>query len=186
MANWYEFIISLIFKIFRNIMANLEEDKLLLKVKRVSRGSGTLPTKAHDNDAGWDLYSDENVVQIGPHETKKISTGIAIKIPEGYFGLIRDRSSYGAKGISIHGGVIDCGYTGEIQIIVHNDNKKIEAYKDPRNGIWVDNCLIINRGDKIAQLVILPVPSMELLEVDNLEDTQRGDKGFGSSDTFPQ
>lgn len=119
------------------------------------------PTKAHNLDAGWDLYASDCVVIHGG----VVPTGIAVEIPPGYYGQICGRSGLASKGVFPTGGVIDCTYRGEIGVIL--------------------NCRypsqVIKRGDKIAQLVILPVPQVEFVEVEELGVSERGEKGFGSS-----
>lgn len=136
-----------------------------LAVKRL-HSDAKLPTKAYEGDAGYDLYSLEDS-KILPGEISKISTGICIRIPEGHSGFIWDRSGNGSKGIKVYGGVIDQTYTGEIFVCLgYNGNR---------------NALQVSKGDKIAQLCIFKTPHFDILEVDKLELTERGGKGFGSS-----
>ena len=123
------------------------------------------PTKGHVDDAGWDLYSFETIA-IPAGATVIVPTGIAMAIPKGYAGLIRDRSSMGVKGIHRHAGVIDCGYRGEIRVCLHNATK--ETYH-------------IKKGDRIAQMLIQQVPNFIMHTVENLDSTDRGDGGFGST-----
>lgn len=123
-----------------------------------------LPTKAHKTDAGYDLYSVEDVT-IHTLQLAKIKTGIAALIPEGYVGLIKDRSSMGSKGIHVFAGVIDHGYNGDISVCLYNTNET----------------KIINKGDKIAQIVIIPILCEEVEETFELPDSERGEKGWGSS-----
>lgn len=129
-----------------------------------------LPTKTYETDAGWDLFSND------PHQLfygniVAIKTGIAIEIPHGCVGIIKDRSSMALKGVKVLGGVIDSGYTGEIIVFL----VKISTQDTP---------IIIHSYDKIAQLLILPMIMMgnHLEVVDNLSESARGNKGFGSSD----
>lgn len=130
------------------------------------------PTKSRFEDAGWDLYATKDIVVIKP-EVIKIPTGIAVSIPRGYVGLIWDRSGMGSKGFKVHGGVVDSGYTGEIFVCL----SRIALPTYPQHPITE-----INKGDKIAQLVIQEVPlHVTWEEVSELEETDRGDKGFGSS-----
>ena len=96
----------------------------------------------------------------------KIDTGIAVKIPSGYVGLIRDKSSIGSKGIIVCGGVVDSDYTGNIIVCLANVTNIPYTF---------------NKGDKIAQLLIVPCYTPTLVEVDELSQTERGDKGFGST-----
>jgi dUTP pyrophosphatase len=125
----------------------------------------TLPTRAHPNDAGLDLYSLEDVL-LEPGKGKVTKTGIAIALPSGYVGLVADRSSLAKRGIKTAGGVIDEGYRGEIHIVLWN--------------ISVDP-ISLRKGERIAQLLILPVITPAVVEVKSLDETLRGEKGFGSS-----
>lgn len=128
-----------------------------------------LPTYAYEGDAGLDLRANESV-EIPPHERVLISTGIAIALPDGYAGFVQPRSGMALKrGLSIANtpGLIDAHYRGEIKVIAVN--------LDPRETIRVE------RGERIAQLVIQQVPVVHLVEVDELDVTDRGAGGFGSS-----
>ena len=123
-----------------------------------------MPTRGHRYDAGLDLYSPESLwIHPGHHEM--IDTGVHVEIPEGFVGLITSKSGLMAKGITSRG-TIDCGYTGSIKAVLYNHGS--EGYQ-------------IRAGDKITQLVIMPcwIPDLEV--VDELEDTSRGDGGFGST-----
>ena len=144
------------------------EDIVEIKVKRLGN-TAKFPVRAHDDDAGWDLYSNTPDFIIHPGEGACINTGIAIDIPSGYFGLIRDRSGLASLGIFVAGGVIDSGYRGEVRVVVHR--------KDECGPID----MVIERGDRIAQLLILPVPEVKWVEVDELDETDRGTNGFGST-----
>jgi len=137
----------------RQIVQCLAEDKAFL------------PKRANPTDAGADLMSTEDL-EIYPQEQKLVDTGVAVKIPEGYAGFVFNRSSQGKKGITIpHSvGVIDTDYRGNIKVILKNLGD--EVYK-------------ITRGDRIAQLVIIPVLLVEFEDIWN--DTQRGTGGFGST-----
>lgn len=127
-----------------------------------------LPTRAHADDAGLDLYSAEECV-LKSGERRAIKTGIAMAIPTGCVGLIWDKSSIPAKwGVKTMGGVIDASYRGEIQVIVINLS---------------DIPYTVEKGAKIAQLLIQKVELPEVCEVSELENTIRGEKGFGSSGT---
>jgi dUTP pyrophosphatase len=126
-----------------------------------------IPHRNKLSDAGLDLFSIDNVtIKSNQAVATKIKTGIAIEIPNGYFGLISDRSSIGSKLIKVMGGIIDSGYRGEL--IVCLVNLGINEYN-------------INIGDKIAQLLIIPYNTSKIIEVNELSETERGDKGFGSS-----
>lgn len=126
-----------------------------------------LPRRANPTDAGADLMSTEDL-EIYPGEQKLVDTGVAVKIPEGYAGFVFNRSSQGKKGITIpHSvGVIDSDYRGNIKVILKNLGE--DPYK-------------IERGDRIAQLVIIPVLLTNFVDIWN--DTQRGTGGFGSTGT---
>ena len=139
-----------------------------LRVKKLRDGA-TLPSRAHEGDAGLDLYACE-AAHIGPGERWSVGTGIAIEVPEGHAGFVLPRSGLARKqGISLVNspGLIDAGYRGEIGVLLLNN--------DPADVFMVEP------GDRIAQLVIAPVALAEPLEVDSLADTARGDGGFGST-----
>lgn len=128
-----------------------------------------LPSYAYAGDAGLDLRSSEDVT-LEPFERRLISTGLAIAIPEGYAGFVQPRSGMALKhGLSMANtpGLIDSHYRGELKVIAIN--------LDPREPIS------IKRGDRIAQLVIQQVPVVSLVEVEQLDKTDRGTGGFGSS-----
>lgn len=128
--------------------------------------SASVPTRAHEHDAGWDLYSSERSFVISS-KRKVVSTSISLAIPDGHVGLIWPRSGLAAKkGIDVFAGVIDSGYRGEIKVCLYNSS-----------GINFE----INKGDRIAQIIFHKLPQTEMLEVGSLEDSIRGDEGFGSS-----
>jgi dUTP pyrophosphatase len=127
------------------------------------------PTRAHPGDAGFDLRSVEGV-RLEPGERAGVGTGIAVEIPEGSAGLVLPRSGLAAKhGISVVNapGLIDAGYRGEIRVLLLNTDRN-EAFD-------------IEPGDRIAQLVIVEVGDDEPVEVGSLEQSARGDGGFGST-----
>lgn len=122
------------------------------------------PLKAHQNDAGFDISCREDQV-LEPNVANTIDTGVHILIPEGYVGLVCPRSSFNVKGISTPIGVVDAGYTGSIRVV-------LEPF----------NLTKIFKGNRIAQLVILPLPQFNLIEGDVTKlKTERGCNGFGSS-----
>jgi dUTP pyrophosphatase len=128
-----------------------------------------LPSYALPGDAGLDLRSAASVL-LSPGERARIPTGVAVAIPDGYAGFVQPRSGMAARtglGFVNSPGLIDSGYRGEIQVIAIN----LDAQEPIR----------IERGDRIAQLVILPVPQATLAEVDELPASDRGPGGFGSS-----
>ena len=138
-----------------------------VKVKRLTE-TAILPTQSHPGDAGWDLYSDADIV-IQPGETVKIPTGIAIELPENSFGGIYARSGLATKrGLRPANcvGVCDCQYRGEYIVALHNDS---------------DSEQVIAHGDRIAQLIIQPYIPVALIETTMLQSTERGDNGFGST-----
>jgi dUTP pyrophosphatase len=124
-----------------------------------------LPTRAHHDDAGMDLYALGSHT-VNPHETAIISTGISIKNESGYVGLILDKSSIASKGLRTLGGVIDASYRGEWKVIIHNLSDEAYTFED---------------GHKVAQILIQKVELPELVEVEDLDETIRGGRGFGSS-----
>ena len=127
--------------------------------------SAKAPTKGHMSDAGWDLYAFETV-SIPAGTTVLVSTGISMAIPKDHVALIWDRSSMGVKGIHRHAGVVDSGYRGEVKVCLHN------ATKEPYH---------IERGDRIAQMLIQEAPNFIQHVVHELDSTNRGDGGFGST-----
>ena len=128
-----------------------------------------LPTRAYAGDAGMDLAACERV-ELGPGERALVPTGLAVAIPEGYAGYVQPRSGLAAAhGISIVNtpGLVDAGYRGELLINLLNTDRSEPFTVEP--------------GMRIAQLVILPLPEVELVEVDELPGSERGVRGFGSS-----
>ncbi len=133
------------------------------------KDEAVLPTRAHEGDAGLDLYACE-AAHIGPGERWSVGTGVAVEIPEGHAGLVLPRSGLARKhGIALVNspGLIDSGYRGEVRVLLLNT--------DPAETFRVE------AGDRIAQLVIAPIALAEPVEVDSLSDSTRGDGGFGSS-----
>ena len=128
-----------------------------------------LPAYAHEGDAGLDLLAAEGC-ELAPGERTAIPTGLAVAIPEGHAGFVHARSGRALReglGVANGPGLIDSGYRGEIKVIVVNLDK--------------ESPIKVERGDKIAQLVIQRVERADLLEVDELPDTTRGSGGFGST-----
>lgn len=147
------------------------EDDMAIKVKKLT-STAIVPTKSRKTDAGYDLYADEDIA-LYPEETKLISTGIALAIPDGYAGLIWDRSGLGTKGIHRHAGVVDSSYRGEVKVALSNSRA--------RDVDFTDNIYFISKGDRIAQILFQKVPHFDLVETEELDDTDRGSLGFGSS-----
>ena len=128
-----------------------------------------LPARAYDGDAGLDLSSCERVV-LAPGQRALVATGLAVAIPEGYAGYVQPRSGLASKhGISIVNtpGLVDSGYRGELLINLLNTDP-VETFT-------------VEPGMRIAQLVLLEIPQVELVEVEELPDSERGVRGFGSS-----
>lgn len=141
-----------------------------IKIKKMFEGA-IIPTSGSKYAAGYDLYAhtEAGVKTIPAGKTEKIGTGICMEIPEGYFGAVFARSGLATKrGLRPANcvGVIDSDYRGEIIVALHNDT---------------DMCELINEGDRIAQLVIMPYISADFAEVDELNEAERGDGGFGST-----
>jgi dUTP pyrophosphatase len=139
-----------------------------LSVRRL-RDDATLPAQAYPGDAGLDLAACERH-EVGPGERAVIPTGLALEIPEGYGGFVLPRSGLAAKhGITLLNapGLIDAGYRGEVQIVFHNTD--------------AEETFVVEPGMRIAQLVVLPVPEVTLVEQEVLAATERGERGFGSS-----
>jgi dUTP pyrophosphatase len=144
------------------------ETKLTLPIKRLDP-TVELPTYAYEGDAGLDLRSNEDVT-LAPFERRLVGTGLAIAIPEGYAGFVQPRSGLALReGLSMANtpGLIDAHYRGELKVCAIN--------LDPSRSIHIE------RGERIAQLVIKRVPVVSLQEVDELDETDRGAGGFGSS-----
>jgi dUTP pyrophosphatase len=139
-----------------------------LPLRRLS-AEATIPARAYAGDAGLDLASCERHV-LEPGERAVVSTGLAVAIPEGYAGLVVPRSGLAARhGISIVNapGLVDSGYRGDVKVILLNS--------DPRD------TFVVEPGMRIAQLVVVRVPEIEPIEVEELVATERGARGHGSS-----
>lgn len=140
-----------------------------IKIKKL-RETATIPTRGSSQAAGYDLYADlEEPVVIKPHSCVRIGTGLAVDIPDGYFGAVFARSGLAAKQNlrpSNCVGVCDSDYRGEYMIALHNDSEEER---------------VIQPKDRIAQLVVMPYLPVEFVEVDELTETERGAGGFGST-----
>ena len=154
-----------------NMQASAEHvpsEKISLPIKKLDE-TIALPGYAYEGDAGLDLAASENAV-LQPFERKLIGTGLAIAIPEDYAGLVIPRSGLAVKhGISIVNapGLIDSGYRGELKVVLVNLDK--------------DEPFEIKAGDRIAQLMLVKIPSVNLLQTEELPGSERGEGGFGSS-----
>jgi dUTP pyrophosphatase len=135
------------------------------------REDARIPERAYAGDAGLDLATCEPL-RLGPGERGVVHTGVAVAIPEGFAGFVQPRSGLAARhGIAVLNspGLIDSGYRGEIRVVLLNTDR--------------EHAFVASAGERIAQLVVLPVPELELVELDELPATERGVRGFGSSRT---
>ena len=139
-----------------------------LPIQRV-REDARLPERAYAGDAGLDLATCERLV-LEPGERAVASTGLAVAIPEGYAGFVQPRSGLAVRhGIALVNspGLIDSGFRGEIKVVLLNTDR--------------DRAFVAEPGERIAQLVVLPVPDVRLAPVEELPESERGARGFGSS-----
>jgi dUTP pyrophosphatase len=133
------------------------------------REDAIVPSQAYEGDAGLDLAACDSVA-VGPGERAVVPTGIAVEIPEGYAGFVQPRSGLAARhgiGVVNSPGLIDSGYRGEIRVVLLNTDARETFTVEP--------------GMRIAQLVVMPVASVQLVEADELAVSERGARGFGSS-----
>lgn len=133
------------------------------------RPEASLPTQAYPGDAGLDLAACERV-ELAPGERAVVSTGIAVALPDGYAGFVQPRSGLAASdGVTVVNapGLIDSGYRGEVKIVLLNTD--------------LERTFVAEPGDRVAQLVVMPVPGARIVEVDELPRSERGARGFGSS-----
>ena len=140
-----------------------------LRVKRINP-EARLPVFQHPGDAGMDLFAAEEVA-LGAGEVKAVPTGIKMAIPEGYVGLIWDKSGISLQGVHRLAGVVDAGYRGEVKVVMVNLGKGPYIFK---------------KGQKVAQMLIQPVQAVEVVDVGDgdLDETARGVGGFGSTGHF--
>ena len=139
-----------------------------LPIQRL-HADAVVPQRAYTGDAGLDLASCERV-ELGPGERALVGTGLAVAIPDGYAGFVQPRSGLAARhGLSVVNspGLVDSGYRGELRVVLLNTDRT-----EP---------FVVEPGMRIAQLVVLPIPELELVEVDELPSSERGVRGFGSS-----
>jgi dUTP pyrophosphatase len=139
-----------------------------LPIRRL-RDDATLPSQAYTGDAGLDLAACDRH-EVRPGERAVIPTGLAVEIPEGFGGFVLPRSGLAARnGITLLNapGLIDAGYRGEVQVVFHNTDR--------------EQTFVVEPGMRIAQLVVLPVPEIALVEREELAGSERGERGFGSS-----
>lgn len=136
-----------------------------LKFKKI-HPNAKIPSYAYTGDAGLDLYIPEDLI-FKQGERKSIAIGIAVEIPDGYVGILFDKSGLSHKhGLKSYGGIIDAGYRGEIHVGMMNLSDKDYEFK---------------AGDKIIQILIMPVLHAEVVECEELVDSERGEGAFGSS-----
>lgn len=141
-----------------------------LPIQRL-RDDAIVPERAYAGDAGLDLSACEHV-ELRPGERALVGTGLAVAIPAGYAGFVQPRSGLAARhGLTVVNspGLVDSGYRGELRVVLLNTDAKEPFLVEP--------------GMRIAQLVVLPIPELELIEVEELPSSQRGVRGFGSSAT---
>jgi dUTP pyrophosphatase len=139
-----------------------------LPVRRL-REDAVLPERAYSGDAGLDLAACDRH-ELAPGERAVVGTGLAVAIPDGYAGFVQPRSGLAARhGLSVANapGLIDSGYRGEIRVVLLNTDTA--------------ETFVVEPGMRIAQLVVLPLPELELVEVEELPESERGVRGFGSS-----
>jgi len=136
---------------------------------RKLRDDAVVPARAYDGDAGLDLASCERVV-LAPGDRATVGTGLAVAVPDGYAGFVQPRSGLAARhGITIVNapGLVDAGYRGELRVVLLNTDAR--------------ETFVVEPGMRIAQLVVIPVASVEPVEVEELPESERGVRGFGSS-----
>ena len=136
-----------------------------MKIKIKLDEGAKMPTRAHSTDAGLDIYAREKQI-VSARESAKFDTGVHIEIPVGYVGMLKSKSGLNVNHGITSEGVIDAGYTGSITVKLYNNS----GYD-----------YTVNAGDKISQLVIMPILTPELELVEELESTERGTGGFGST-----
>ena len=160
-----------------------------IRVKRVNPDA-PIPTKAHPTDAAYDLCAMKDVT-LRPGEYKMVGSGLAFSIPQGWCGVVYPRSGLGCKGLVLKNtaGIIDAHYRGEVMLPLYNNNplgiwKRIKRYICYRLYDMVDEpvgTIHVRKGDRVAQMRIELVPESTMLEVDELDETDRNQGGFGSS-----
>ncbi len=138
-----------------------------IKVKRI-HPEAKLPVYGHPGDAGLDLFSAVDR-ELGPGDVFAVPTGIQIAIPPGHVGLIWDKSGISLMGVHRLAGVIDAGYRGEVQVVLANLG---------------DGPFAVKKGQKIAQMLVQSVAAVTVVEAESLDDTSRGEGGFGSTGLF--
>jgi dUTP pyrophosphatase len=135
-----------------------------LPIRRLDPAA-VLPTRAHPDDAGLDLYGLEDAA-VAPGEGRVLRTGVAFAVPPGHVGLVCDRSSMAKRGLKTAGGVIDAGYRGEVGVVVWNISSIPQTVK---------------KGERVAQMLVIPIAVPAPVDTEDLGETARGAGGFGST-----
>lgn len=135
-----------------------------IKIRKLSQ-TCIVPKRQTPGSAGYDLYSDERAV-IGPNTSYVIQTGISMQLPKGTYGRVAPRSSMASKFTSIGAGVVDSDYRGEVKVLFFNHSSEY---------------IVIKHGERIAQLIVEKIATPEIEIVEELDDTDRGEGGFGST-----
>lgn len=136
----------------------------LLPMRRLDPAA-VLPTRAHPDDAGLDLYALEDAT-VAPGAGAVLRTGVAVAVPPGHVGLVCDRSSLARRGLKTAGGVIDAGYRGEVGVVVWNLSREPQSVK---------------KGERAAQMLVIPIATPAPVDAADLGATARGEGGFGST-----
>ena len=139
-----------------------------MRAKMIGNHEFPLPTQAHAGDAGYDLVTTKDLI-IKNGAQVLVHTGWAVEIPMGYAGIVKDRSGMAKRGLVTAGGVIDSTYRGEVMVLLRN------------TGTSGDDCEIIEAGDRIAQMLVIPCYSGYFTRAEELYDSHRGHCGFGST-----
>ncbi|PTF57680.1 dUTP diphosphatase [Staphylococcus chromogenes] len=164
-----------------------------LQIKLLSENA-TLPTRNHSTDAGFDIYAAETII-LEPQEKQLIATDIAVNIPKGYVGLLTSRSGVSSRThLVVETGKIDSGFQGHMEINIKNDHEdngaetifkrdlKDKIIIEDERHLYKQGTYVINKGERLAQLVIVPIWTPTLQEVDEFSEvSERGEKRFGSS-----
>jgi len=140
------------------------DNNSLLQIK-FNEEDAIMPLRGSDDAAGYDLYTNEGG-RISPGQTRLYDTGLSFKVPIGTYGRIAPRSGLSKKGIMVNAGVIDRDYTGPVKIMLHNLS---------------GDTYVVQKDDRIAQLILEKIETPNMILVDSLEDTKRGSGGFGST-----
>ncbi len=138
-----------------------------LKIQRIHEDA-KLPLYQHKGDAGLDIFSSVDCV-LKAGEVKPVPTGIRVAVPDGYVGLVWDKSGISLRGVHRLAGVIDSGYRGDVRVVMVNLGNEV---------------FVIEKGMKIAQLLVQPVTEVKVVEAEELETSSRGEEGFGSTGKY--